>query len=241
MEIIPAIDLLEGRVVRLRRGDFEQVTWYSGSAADFAKRFESTGARMLHVVDLEGARDGHPKNLEQLRDIRKAVTIPIEFGGGLRDDEDIQHALQIGVERVVLGTRALEPEWLERLLGRFSKQIVVSLDVVDNEVQVRGWREASGQSVYAAAKELDRLKVERLIYTNIRRDGMLMGPDVEGLRALLGSVSARVILSGGVEGERDIETLCRIRDAHFEGVIVGRALYDGTLDLARALARVRGS
>lgn len=241
MDVIPAIDLLEGRVVRLRRGDFEQVTWYSAAADEYAKRFESAGARLLHVVDLEGARDGHPKNLEQLMNIRRAVGIPIEFGGGLRDDEDIQHVLQIGAERVVLGTRALEITWLERLLARFSKQIVVSLDVVDNEVQVRGWREASGASVYDVAKALDRLKVERLIYTNIRRDGMLMGPDLDGLRALLGAVTARVTLSGGIEGERDIAALCKIRDAHFEGVIVGRALYDGTLDLARALARARGS
>lgn len=235
MIVFPAIDLRAGRVVRLRQGRVDAETKYSDDPAQVAARWQSEGAAWLHVVNLDGAfGDEASANSRALTRLAAAVSIPVQFGGGLRDLASIEAALALGVARVVIGTAALEkPQLVSEAIARFGAQkIVVGIDARDGLVATRGWRVQSKVSASELAKQMRARGVERIVYTDIARDGMLRGVDAEALAAFARAAEARVIASGGVASVDDIAAL----RAHpkIEGVIVGQALYTGALTLAAA-------
>jgi phosphoribosylformimino-5-aminoimidazole carboxamide ribotide isomerase len=238
MIVLPAIDLQEGRCVRLYQGDYRQATVYSSDPVAVARRWEEAGASWLHLVDLDGAARGAPVNLATIARIRAATALRIELGGGLRDLSSIERALALGIERVILGTAAVaQRQLLSEALARWGEQVAVGLDARDGLVAIAGWQETSSVPVLELAASLCRLGVARFIYTDIARDGALQGPNLEALRSMLALTSAArppraLIASGGVRSLEDIRALAALG---VEGVIVGKALYTGDLDLAAAL------
>ncbi len=236
MRVYPAIDLFEGKVVRLEQGDFNRQTVYSEDPAAFAQKWEKEGAEWLHVVDLEGAKTGILKNRDSLRKIRRSVKAKIQFGGGLRRLEDIEAILAEGIDRVILGTKALEPEFFDKAVARFGGRMAVGLDIKDGLVQTQGWLQAAQADLDSAVERFNNSPLEMLIYTDIKKDGMLEGPNFEALGRVLARAKARVILSGGVGKLRDLEACRKIDQKNFEGVIVGKALYESKFSLADALA-----
>jgi phosphoribosylformimino-5-aminoimidazole carboxamide ribotide isomerase len=251
--IFPAIDLREGRVVRLRQGNPGAQTTYSDDPAEVAARWAAQGATWLHVVNLDGALtftmrvaarsdgagcgDPQPINLRRLADIRAAVNLPIQFGGGLRTVPDVEHALELGASRVVLGTVAVrEPELVREAVTRFgAERIVAGIDARDGFVAVHGWQETSALDALTVARRMADCGVMRIVYTDISRDGMLTGANV-GATAELGRASGlRIIASGGVASLDDIQALAAHTPERLEGVIVGQALYTGAFTLAEAL------
>jgi phosphoribosylformimino-5-aminoimidazole carboxamide ribotide isomerase len=232
MLILPAIDLLDGRPVRLRQGDFDRVTRFGDDAVALARRWVDAGATWLHVVDLDGARNGQWRNLPLIAEIASAVRVPVQAGGGAREIGDVEAALAVGVARVVVGTAAIEsPATFHPWATRFGDRLAVSLDVRGGTLAVRGWTAPSGGGLLAVAQALRAAGAARFIHTNVQHDGTLQGVDPTGLQTLM-PLGLPVIVAGGVAGITDLEVL---RDAGAEGAIIGRALLDGTLDLADAL------
>lgn len=233
MLIIPAIDLKDGRCVRLTQGKPEEETVYSANLLEVAKRWEREGARLIHVVDLDGAFAGEPKNQETILRIVDGVNIPIQVGGGIRTMEVIEDYLTHGSQRVVLGTIAQEtPSLLIDACKRFPGQIAVGIDARDGVVATRGWVQATGERAIDLARRLEGLGVACIIYTDIERDGMLAGPNIRAIEAMVHSITTPVIASGGVSSIKDIEALQCIG---LEGVIIGKALYTGAIDLREAI------
>ena len=236
MLVIPAIDLKAGRCVRLSQGRMDRETVYSDDPAATARQWARAGARLLHVVDLDGAVAGAPRNLEALRRILEAVPVPVQAGGGIRRLDTLERLLALGVARVVLGTSVLEDRaFLEEACRCFPGRVVVGIDARDGRVAVRGWTETTSARAVDVAREVARLPIRAIVYTDIQRDGMLSGPNVASLEALLRAVPVPVIASGGVASLDHLRTLRKLDPAP-EGVIVGRALYAGTLDLREAIA-----
>jgi phosphoribosylformimino-5-aminoimidazole carboxamide ribotide isomerase len=234
MLILPAIDLRGGQCVRLRQGDYSQETVFGSDPAAAAQRWVSQGATYLHLVDLDGAKQGRPANSESIRRIIEAAGVPCQLGGGLRSETDVTEVFAWGVDRVVVGTKALtDPAWLERLCQRFPRKVVLGIDAKDGYVATDGWREVSRCSALALARQYDSWPLAAIVYTDIRHDGMLEGPNVAAIAELVAEVRLPVIASGGVSRLEDIRQLARLRLA---GCIVGRALYEGQLDLASAIA-----
>lgn len=230
MLILPAIDLRGGRCVRLRQGDYSQETVFGADPAAMAQRWVSQGATYLHLVDLDGAKQGHPVNAEIIRRIVAAAGVPCQLGGGLRSEDHIAAALEWGVDRVVLGTRALQDlGWLERVCGRFPGKIVLGLDVKNGLAATDGWLRMSEHSGLEVARRCASWPLAAIVYTDISRDGMLAGPNCDALAELVASVPLPVIASGGVSSADDIGRLAKLGLA---GCIVGRALYEGRIDLA---------
>jgi phosphoribosylformimino-5-aminoimidazole carboxamide ribotide isomerase len=232
--VYPAIDLKGGKVVRLQQGRADAVTVYSDDPVAIAKRWESEGARYLHVVDLDGAFEGEPRNWDCVRAILKAVHIPIQLGGGLRNHTDVESAMAMGVTRCVIGSKALElSEAVKQLAKDFGKHIVVGIDARDGFVAVKGWTETTKVSAKAFAKQVQDLGFQHIIFTDISTDGMLTGPNYQAISALCGSVSCNVIASGGVSNLGDVRRLQQMAESchNLTGVIVGKALYDGRIDL----------
>lgn len=241
MLVIPAIDLSGGQVVRLRRGEMAEKTVYSSDPAAVAHEWARAGAEIIHVVDLDGAVSGRPCNCEALRTISEAAGIPVEFGGGLRSLEAIAAAFEAGAYWAVLGTVALSnPELLRVALERWGKRIIVALDARDGRVAVEGWTRTSEVEAADLAREMEALGVRRILCTDIATDGMLTGPNVEGLRRIAEAVSIEIIASGGVSCLEDVLALRRLEPLGIIGVITGRALYEGRLDLRQAVAAARG-
>jgi phosphoribosylformimino-5-aminoimidazole carboxamide ribotide isomerase len=236
-EVIPAIDLLEGRCVRLAQGDYERATVYSDDPAEVARAFAAAGCKRLHVVDLDGAREGTPRNGAAIEAVVKATTpLPVQLGGGLRTLEAVTRVLDAGVERAILGTAALrDPELVREAAARHPGQIAVGLDARSGRVAVSGWLETSDARVADVARLFEDAGVAALIYTDIARDGMLTGPDIEGSAALADTLSIPVIASGGVGSLDDVRRAAACRERGIAGVIVGRALYTGDVSLDRAL------
>ena len=233
MLILPAIDIRGGQCVRLRQGDYSQETVFGADPAEMARRWVGLGATFLHLVDLDGARAGHPVNGPSIRRLVEAADVPCQLGGGLRSEEHIIEALSCGVRRVVLGTRALQdPAWCEQMARRFPGQIVLGLDARRGRLATAGWLETSEWTPLDAARRCASWPLAALVYTDIGRDGMLEGPDVDGTRALADVVPFDVIASGGVSAVEDVR---RLRRAGIKGCIIGRALYEGRVDLAEAL------
>jgi len=231
MLLLPAIDIMNGKCVRLYRGRFEQVTTYNEYPLDMARFFVKEGADFLHIVDLDGAREGEIKNFKTIHQICKAISIPIEVGGGIRHKKDIAKILDAGVSRVILGTAAVEDlKWLKKVLQKFdAKKIVIGLDVHGDKVATHGWEKASEIDVFDFAKELEDLGVKRIIYTDISRDGTLTSPNFELGEKLIQLTDLKIIASGGVTTFKHLEIL---RDMGIEGAIIGKALYEGKINLA---------
>ncbi len=237
MLILPAIDLRGGQCVRLRQGDYSQETVFGSDPAEMARRWAGQGATYLHLVDLDGAREGRPVNGDSVRRIVQAAGLPCELGGGLRTEADIALALGWGVDRVVLGTRALkDPGWLERVARQFPGKVVLGIDARAGQVATDGWLEVSQRPALDFARQCAGWPLAALVYTDISRDGMLAGPNLDAMAELAAAVPLPVIASGGVTTLEDIRRLARLRLA---GCIVGRALYEGRLDLAAAIAAAR--
>ena len=239
MLLIPAIDLKDGQCVRLKQGDMDQSTTF-GDPADMARKWLEAGARRLHLVDLNGAFAGQPKNLAAIKAILKAVDgeIPVQLGGGIRDLDTIEKYLDAGLEYVIIGTAAVKnPGFLQDACSAFGGHIIVGLDAKDGKVAVDGWSKLTGQDVIPTAKRFEDWGVESIIYTDIGRDGMLTGINIDATVNLAQSLKIPVIASGGLAGMADIEALCKVEDEGIEGVICGRAIYSGDLDFAAAQAR----
>lgn len=234
MEIIPAIDLKDGRCVRLYQGDFAQATVYSDDPVATARRWEEQGAARLHVVDLDGAKAGRPGNIDAVLAIVNAVRIPVQLGGGLRREEDIDAALALGVERVILGTAAVEQaDLVARLGARFGDRLIVGVDARDGRVATAGWTATADVRAVDLVRHMADLGIQRVIYTDISRDGTLTEPNFEALAELIWPGGPAVIASGGIA---KVEHLTRLAALGAEGAIVGKALYDGKIDLRAALA-----
>jgi len=239
MQVIPAIDLRGGLCVRLRQGDYDRETVFGDDPAAMAARWESEGATRIHLVDLDGAKAGAPVNVDSVRAIIRAVTVPCQLGGGVRDERTIAAWLDAGLERVIVGTQALrDPEWFRNMAETFPGRLVLGLDARDGRVATDGWLETSNVTAPLLAEQFDDLPLAAIIYTDIARDGMLKGPNLEATDALCRHVKTPVIASGGVGGLADIESLATLPVA---GCIVGRALYEGKFSLADAVARAGGS
>lgn len=239
-ELIPAIDLLGGEAVRLSQGDYDQATVYEADPAKVADRFRAAGIRRLHVVDLEGAKAGRPMAEAPVRRILEAVgSVPVQLGGGLRDMAGIEEALSWGLDRVILGTVALrEPELVKMAAAAHPGRIVVGIDARDGRVAVEGWLEASETTAIELARRFEDAGVAAIVCTDIARDGMLTGPNIAQTAALAEALSIPVIVSGGVARVQDILDSAAERDKGICGVIAGRALYTGAVDLEQALAAV---
>jgi len=239
-ELIPAIDLLDGHCVRLSQGKYDEATIYGDDPAAVAAEFARHAIRRLHVVDLDGAKAGEPRNRSSVERIVAAVgDIPLQLGGGLRDLASIEASFDAGVDRVVLGTVALrQPELVREAARRFPERIAVGIDAVEGRVAVEGWLEASDVGVAEVAKRFEDAGVGAIIYTDISRDGMLTGPNLEATVELAESVEIPVIASGGVASEEDVLRAAALAPRGISGVIVGRALYTGAVDLGRTLEKL---
>lgn len=236
MIIFPAIDIKDGKVVRLLQGKFDEVTEYSGDPVVVAQKWQQAGAQWLHVVDLDGARTGTMQNTDVIIAVAKKVPIPVQVGGGVRTREDIQRLVDGGVARVILGTRVVsDRNFLAEMLALWKKKIAVSLDCAGGFVAQRGWTESSKVKAVDFVKDLAGLNLACLIYTDIARDGMLTGPDMTGLRALLSMTEIPVIASGGVASLEDLRKLQALEPEGLLGAIVGKALYEGRVILEEAV------
>jgi phosphoribosylformimino-5-aminoimidazole carboxamide ribotide isomerase len=234
--LIPAIDLKDGKCVRLRQGKMDDVTVFSDDPIATAKRWVDAGARRLHLVDLNGARSGKPVNAEAIRSIIEAFPdLPVQVGGGIRDEETIQMYLDMGVRYIILGTKAVNaPHFVSDVSTEFPGHIIVGLDARDGKVAIDGWSKLSGHDVVDLAKKFQDDGVEAIIYTDIGRDGMMGGVNVEATVKLADAISIPVIASGGITNLDDIRQLCQVADSGISGAITGRAIYEGTLDFAAA-------
>ncbi|NLV23600.1 MAG: 1-(5-phosphoribosyl)-5-[(5-phosphoribosylamino)methylideneamino]imidazole-4-carboxamide isomerase [Deltaproteobacteria bacterium] len=241
MIIIPAIDLKEGRCVRLEQGIMERDTVYSDDPAAQARTWQEQGGEMLHIVDLDGAFAGSPRNRNAIRAIVQTVGIPVELGGGIRDLVTIDSYLQLGIERVVLGSVAQKnPQFVKDACRLFPGRIVVGIDAKNGFVAIHGWQKVTDTKAVDLAVRMEGFGVEAIIYTDIARDGMLTGPNIDATRELADAVSVPVIASGGVSSLQDIENLLTIERFGVTGVITGKALYSGALDLRQAVALAKG-
>lgn len=239
MDVIPAIDLLEGRCVRLYQGDYARSQVFNDNPVDVAKQWVEQGAARLHVVDLDGAKAGQPVNTKTIEAIVQAIPVPVQVGGGLRDRTGVVQLLDIGVQRVILGTAAVEDHLLvQSLCDEFPGQIVVGIDARDGLVATRGWLETSQVKATDLAQQMSQLGAAAIIYTDIHRDGTLSGPNLDALRELARSISIPVIASGGVSSVTDLLSLLALEPVGVNGVIVGRALYTGNISLKEALQAV---
>jgi phosphoribosylformimino-5-aminoimidazole carboxamide ribotide isomerase len=239
MQIIPAIDLLDGQCVRLHQGDYDQVTRFSDDPVAQALAWQHQGAERLHLVDLDGARTGEPVNDRVVRAITSALAIPVQLGGGVRSVDRAEALLAYGLDRVILGTVALEqPDLVRQLATRHPGRIVVGIDARDGLVATRGWLESSAVAATSLAASFEGSGVAALITTDIATDGTLAGPNLGFLRAMAQASSIPVIASGGVGDLADLLSLLSLAPLGVEGVIVGRALYDGRVDLAEALQAI---
>ena len=235
MLLIPAIDLKDGHCVRLIQGDMDQSTTFGEDPAAMATKWLEAGARRLHLVDLNGAFAGQPKNLGAIKSILKVVDgqIPVQLGGGIRDLDTIERYIDLGIEYLIIGTAAVKnPGFLQDACSAFPGHIIVGLDAKDGKVAIDGWSKLTGQDVIETAKRFEDWGVESIIYTDIGRDGMLSGINIDATVKLAQSLKIPVIASGGLAGMADIEALCKVQDEGVEGVICGRAIYTGDLDFA---------
>lgn len=236
MLIIPAIDVKDGRCVRLRQGDMAAETVYSDDVTAVAGRWQEQGASLIHVVDLNGAVDGEPKNLPHIESVIQAVRVKVQVGGGIRTIDTVRRYLDAGVSRVVLGTAAITDRvFLERACLEFPQRIILGLDARDGRIAVKGWTAVSDVRAIDLLKELSGCSIAAVVYTDIARDGMLSGPNLPALKEIVECSSFPVIASGGITSLEDLRVV-RSLGPKIEGAIVGKALYDGKLDFRAALA-----
>lgn len=236
MLVIPAIDILDGQCVRLFQGKPDQRTVFSVSPLEVAKEWEKKGAKLLHLVDLNAAFSGKRGNERVIKEIVEGVQIPVQLGGGIRNLETLEHYLSMGVERVVLGTIAYEnPSLVKETCRKFPNKILVALDAMDGRVAIKGWVEFTGKEVQDLAQFYENSGVRAIVYTDIKKDGTILGPNIAAIDRLARSVSIPLIASGGISSLEDIKSLKTLESLGVEGVIVGKALYLGLLDLEEAV------
>lgn len=240
MLLIPAIDLKDGQCVRLKQGDMDLSTTFSDQPADMAQKWVQHGARRLHLVDLNGAFAGKPQNYHAIKSILKVVgdDVPVQLGGGIRDLDTIEKYIDGGIRYIIIGTAAVKnPGFLKDACSAFGGHIIVGLDAKDGKVATDGWSKLTGHEVVDLARKFEDYGVESIIYTDIGRDGMLTGINIDATVRLAQALTIPVIASGGLAGMADIENLCAVQDEGIEGVICGRAIYTGDLDFQAAQAR----
>ena len=235
MILYPAIDISDGKAVRLVQGDFNEKTVYEDSPLEAARAWVDAGARFLHVVDLDGARTGSPKSLHHLDQITHELHVPVQYGGGLRSLPAVRDALRAGAERVILGTAAYtDIDFLDDVLGAFRERVIVSVDTRGGNVSTSGWQETTQMPAEAVIERLQNRGVRSFVYTNVDRDGMLEGPDLDEVRRIAAVVRGRFIYSGGIGRIDDLVALAALRQVNLGGVIVGKALYEGRFTIAEA-------
>jgi len=240
MLVLPAIDLKGGKCVRLFQGEMGTAKVYSDLPEETAVRWQSMGAKMLHVVDLDGAMAGEPRNLGAISRILQAVGIPIELGGGIRDEKVVEDYLQLGVSKVILGTAACHNrEMLRRVCAAFPGRIAVGIDAREGFVAVQGWQEVTKVRAMDLARELEDAGASHIIYTDIARDGALAGPNLEATAQLAEAVAIPVVLSGGMHSHEDLDGTLKLEEKGVKGVILGKSIYEGTIDLEKAIEQVQ--
>ena len=228
MILYPAIDIAEGQAVRLVKGDFAAKTVYRDSPLEAARAWVEAGARFLHIVDLDGARTGSPKSLEHLERITHELSVPVQYGGGLRSLPAVRDALRAGAERVILGTAAFtDLDFLDDVMGAFRERVIVSVDTRGGNVSTSGWQQTTQMPAESVIERLQHRGVRSFVYTNVDRDGMLQGPDLDEVRRVAATVRGRFIYSGGIGSVDDLRALTALRQVNLGGVIVGKALYEG--------------
>jgi phosphoribosylformimino-5-aminoimidazole carboxamide ribotide isomerase len=241
MILLPAVDIAGGRAVRLRQGHFDEETVYADDPLEAARSFVEAGATFLHVVDLDGAREGEPVNLEHVERITSELQVPVELGGGLRSIASIRRALAAGASRVVLGTAAFtDPDLLDEALSAFTSRILVGVDVRGGMVSVAGWTRETQVRGEDAIRRMQQRGATRFVYTNVDRDGMLEGPDLDEVRRVSEAVRGRFLYSGGIGRREDLEVLAALRQVNLAGVIVGKALYEKRFTIAEGQAALDG-
>jgi len=234
VQIWPAIDLRGGKCVRLKQGDYDRETVFGQDPAAMARHWVDLGAEYLHLVDLDGARKGHPGNWAAVEAILRAVEIPCELGGGIRSEETIRRALDLGLTRLIVGTLAIkQPDWFRRMCHAFPGKLVLGIDARDGRVATEGWRETSSTAAIELARQFAGEPIAAIIYTDIATDGMLVGPNAAAMAEMQAAVALPVVASGGITSKEDVARLAAVPMA---GCIIGRALYEGTLTLPDALA-----
>ncbi len=239
MDVIPAIDILDGRCVRLYQGDYQQSEVFGEDPVEVAQRWYSQGAKYLHVVDLDGAKEGKPKNLKVIEAIARSIPIRVQMGGGLRDRQSIISVLRSGVSRVILGTAAVEnSQLIADICAEFPEQIMIGIDARDGKVATRGWLTTSDVMAVDLAKRMTSVGIAGIIYTDIHRDGTMQGPNIEALRQLAENVDVPVIASGGVSSITDLLNLVSLESVGVTGAIVGKAIYTGDIQLREAIRAV---
>lgn len=239
MIVIPAIDLKEGQCVRLFQGKRDAVTTYSNDPVAYAKYWESCGAELIHIVDLDGAFTGSQKNLNAIINIRKSVNARLQVGGGIRNSGDVMKLFSLGIDRVVIGTAAIEnQEFVTHSCGRYPDRVLIGIDAKEGKVAIRGWEEVTSIDAVELAARLESTGTAGIVYTDISRDGTLTGPNIEAVKKMVDAINIPVIAAGGVSCLEDIKKLMEIK--RLWGVITGKAIYSGTLDLREAIQLVRG-
>ena len=242
MILYPAIDILEGRAVRLVQGDFAEQTVYRDSPLEAAKAWVDAGARFLHIVDLDGAKDGAPANLHHVEEITNALSVPVQLGGGLRSLASVRGALHAGAERVILGTAALtNVDFLDDVMAAYRERTIVSIDTRGGRVSISGWQETTGLPAESVIENLQHRGVRSFVYSNVDRDGMLAGVDVNEVRRIASVVRGRFIYSGGIGSLDDLRALAALRQVNLGGVIVGKALYEGRFTVAEGQRALQGA
>ena len=240
MLIIPAIDLKNGKVVRLRQGRPEDEVIYSSAPEDMARLWQEKGAKRLHLVDLDGAFEGRPKNLEAVRAILAAVNIPIELGGGIRTIGEIEKILDLGVRWVILGTSVIQnPDLTKQALAKFPERILVGIDARKGWVSIKGWQDETNILVKDLVRDLEAMGATGIIYTDILRDGMMVGPNFEGITELIKDTNLGIIASGGISSLKDLKRLEGLKDDGLTGAIIGKALYEGKIDLEKTIESIQ--
>lgn len=237
MRIYPAIDIKDGQCVRLFKGQFSDVTVYGDSPAEMAKKWESLGGEYIHVVDLDGALKGHGVNAEKIKEICNSVNVPVQTGGGIRTMEDIEAKLECGIDRVIIGTKAVaDSDFVKRAVDKYGQKIVIGIDAKDGMVAIEGWEKTSDFTAVEFAKKMVSIGVQTIVYTDIATDGTLAGPNVDAMAEMTKAVDADIIASGGIGSLEHIKSLV---PTGVEGVIVGKALYTGKVDLTEAVREVK--
>lgn len=241
VQVIPAVDIRGGRCVRLLQGDFSKETVFANDPVDMALHWELMGAERLHIVDLDGARSGRPQNAEVIGRIVDAVNIPVQVGGGIRSIETAEMILNMGVDRVIIGTSAaLDTEFAEEMFANFGESVILGLDALGGMVATHGWQETTDIDAVEFAQQMADLGARRIIHTDISTDGMLKGVNLEAMKGMASAVEIPVIASGGVTNIKDIEQLRKLEPLGIEGVIAGKALYTSSLNLKAAIAAASG-
>ncbi|MFA6141671.1 MAG: 1-(5-phosphoribosyl)-5-[(5-phosphoribosylamino)methylideneamino]imidazole-4-carboxamide isomerase [Candidatus Omnitrophota bacterium] len=235
MKVIPAIDIMGGKVVRLTQGDVKQETVYFDSPLEVANGLAIPGVEMIHIVDLDGAMAGRPKNLKIIEKIAQNVKTKIELGGGIRDEDTIRKVIEAGIDRVVIGTRALENDFLKKISDEFKEKIVVGIDAREGMIYTKGWILKTNRRAIDFAQEVEKCGIRTINYTDISKDGMLKGPNIDSLKELLDATGLDVVAAGGVSSIDDLKELKTLERDGLKGVIIGKALYEGRIDLSEAV------